>query len=189
MKKILLTLTGISGSGKTTLLRKLQEQFMFHKVITCTTRDPRLDDNEKDGVDYFFLSVEDFQAQVADGKFAENESFCGNHYGTRWAEIATDTTIPVAILEPKGAMNLPSLLESHDYEVIKVFIDCPMEVAIERISKRDSNIPDKLAKRIESIQTKEADWDQYNYDVIIPLNSTTEEVNSLIQQVIIDKTS
>jgi guanylate kinase len=186
MKDILITLTGISGSGKTTLLKKLEDNYAYHKVITCTTRDPRVDDNEKDGIDYYFLNKEEFKLQSSKDRFAENEEFDGNFYGTRWSEITCDKTIPVAILEPKGAQNLSELLKSNNYEVIKVFIDCPPEVAIERITKRDGGTPEKLEKRINSIKTKETDWDTYDYDIKLALGSTLEEVNELITGKIIE---
>ncbi len=186
MKKILITLTGISGSGKTTLLKKLEDEFKYHKVITCTTRDPRVDDNEKHGVDYFFLDKKDFKNQVSEDKFVENEEFDGNYYGTQWNQIDKQDTLPVAILEPNGAQNIRKTLQNHNYEVVRVFIDCPASVAIERITKRDANIPDKLERRLNSIKTKENDWHEKEYDVILPLNSTLKETHDLINNKIIE---
>lgn len=186
MKNILITLTGISGSGKSTVLRKLEEEHDYHKVITCTTRDPRPADNEKHGVDYYFLSKKDFKEQVNENKFVENEEFDGNHYGTRWSEIENKNTLPIAILEPNGAKNIKEILKDKNYEVINVFIDCPPELAIERITKRDASIPERLEKRIKSIKTKESDWHERDYDLRIPPTGDINLINQKITEAIID---
>ena len=185
MKHLLITLTGISGSGKTTMLKRLQEEHDFHKVITCTTREPRLADNEVHGEDYYFLSKEEFKDQVKKGNFVENEEFDGNFYGTRWSEISDDKTVPVAILEPNGAMNIKEILKSQNYKVINVFIDCPPELAIERITKRDASIPERLEKRLNSIKTKESDWHERNYDLRVPPTNDMKLVNKMIVNEII----
>jgi guanylate kinase len=183
MKNLLITLTGISGSGKSTVLRKLEEDYDFHKVITCTTREPRIADNEVDKVDYFFLSKENFENEVKNNKFVENEKFDGNYYGTRWSEIENKKTIPIAILEPNGAKNIKKILKDENYEVINVFIDCPPELAIERITRRDSSIPERLEKRLESIRTKEANWHTRDYDLKVLPDGNIK----LINQQIVDK--
>lgn len=185
-KKILITLTGISGSGKTTLLNKLEEEFEYHKVITCTTREPRKADNEIHGIDYFFLKKEDFKKGIEENKFAESEEFDGNFYGTPWSQLDNKNTLPVAILEPKGAKNIKEILKKHNYEVINVFIDCPPELAIERIKKRDETIPERLEKRIKSIKTKESDWHEQQYDIKIPPNGDIKIAHNLIKEKIIE---
>ena len=188
MKDIIITLTGISGSGKTTVLRNLEEDFNYHKVITCTTREPRPSENEVHGEDYFFLDKEDFKSQVKENKFVESEEFDGNFYGTRWAEINSETTIPVAILEPNGAQNMKELFsqKGSKYEVIKVLLECPKEVAIERITKRDSTIPERLEKRLNSLNYKETDWQDRDYDLRLPFGSDISKINDLIKEKILE---
>ena len=186
MKNILITLTGISGSGKSTVLKRLEEEHDYHKVITCTTRDPRPADNEQHGVDYYFLSKEDFKEQIKQNKFVENEEFDGNYYGTRWSEIENKHTLPIAILEPNGAKNIKEILKDKNYEVINVFIDCPPELAIERITKRDATIPERLKKRLKSINTKESDWHEREYDLRVPPDGNIDFINQKIIETVIN---
>lgn len=73
-KKIkLLALFGPSGSGKDTLAKILTRREDISEVITCTTRPKR--DYEKNGVDYYFLTVEDFTEKVLNGTMLEATSF------------------------------------------------------------------------------------------------------------------
>ena len=70
-----------SGAGKTTLVGKLKERFpLLSESVSCTTRAPR--GHEADGVDYFFLSKEEFFAKREAGLFAEWAEVHGNFYGT-----------------------------------------------------------------------------------------------------------
>lgn len=186
MKNLLITLTGISGSGKSTVLKRLEEEFDYHKVITCTTREPRKADNEVNGVDYHFLSKEEFKKQVKEGLFVENEKFDENYYGTQWNELSNKETIPVAILEPNGAFNIKDTLKNENYEVINVFIDCPPELAIERITKRDASIPERLEKRLKSINTKESDWHEKDYDLRVPPTGDIDLINQKTIEKIIE---
>jgi len=188
MKKILITLTGISGSGKTTVQRRLTEDYQYNKVITCTTRDPRPAENEVDGVDYFFKTKKEFEEDIKKSNFVEYENFDENYYGTPWSQISSKDTLPIAILEAKGAQNMKKLfsVENSEYEVIRVFLDCPKEVAIERIKSRDSDIPERLNKRLNSIEGKEANWHSLEYDLILPFGSSIDKIHELITGKVIE---
>lgn len=77
-----------SGSGKTTIVKHLlatHKKYGFS--ISATTR-PRRGEREKDGQDYYFLSIEEFKARIANGEFIEwEEVYGGNYYGTLKSEI------------------------------------------------------------------------------------------------------
>lgn len=76
-----------SGSGKTTIIRKILEQFdCFEFSISATSRNPR--EGEQHGVDYYFLTPEDFKSRVGNGEFLEwEEVYQGTCYGTLKSEI------------------------------------------------------------------------------------------------------
>lgn len=78
---VLLLVTGPSGSGKTTATREMLARFPeLSRVVTCTTRPPR--EGERQGVDYHFLSPDEFQERLALGDLLEHALVYGNYYGT-----------------------------------------------------------------------------------------------------------
>ena len=87
-RSLLIVVSGPAGSGKTTLCARLTSAApqTIRRVITCTTRAPRA--GEVDGVDYYFLKREEFEAQVAQGLFLEHATVHGNLYGPRLADVA-----------------------------------------------------------------------------------------------------
>lgn len=83
MNKKLFVISGCSGVGKGTVLKEFMARNSkeFILSVSCTTRAPRV--GEVDGVNYFFLSKEDFAKSVAEDKFLEHAEFAGNCYGTK----------------------------------------------------------------------------------------------------------
>ena len=83
MNKKLFVISGCSGVGKGTVLKEFMarntEDFMLS--VSCTTRKPR--PGEVDGINYFFMSVEEFQDCIKKDKFLEYAQFAGNYYGTK----------------------------------------------------------------------------------------------------------
>ena len=80
-EKILVILSSPSGVGKTTLTKKIQQKYNNFKIsVSHTTRQPR--SNEVNGVDYYFVSVEEFQKLIAKNSFYEYAKIYENYYGT-----------------------------------------------------------------------------------------------------------
>ena len=78
---IMVILSSPSGAGKTTLTKKIQQKYQSFKIsVSHTTRSPR--SNEIDGVDYFFVSKNDFSKLIKQEKFYEYAEIFGNFYGT-----------------------------------------------------------------------------------------------------------
>jgi len=78
-------LSGPAGSGKDTLLNEFFRLGGAAKTISATTRAPR--EGERDGVDYYFMSREEFEEQIANGRLLEYTEYCGNYYGTLKSEV------------------------------------------------------------------------------------------------------
>ena len=83
MNKKLFVISGCSGVGKGTVLKEFMARNSkdFMLSVSCTTRKPR--PGEVDGVNYFFLTPEDFQDCIKKDKFLEYAQFAGNFYGTK----------------------------------------------------------------------------------------------------------
>lgn len=157
MKNNPIILTGISASGKTVLQKFMVEKDGFVKVVTTTTRPMR--DGEVDGESYHFLSKDEFLKKKIAGDFIETNQLPSNNefYGTTYEALdhASAKGIPVLVLDYNGANKLKDDLPS-DFKPFIVFLDCPVECAINRVKRRSSSR--EAEERIESIKTTERDW-------------------------------
>ena len=79
-KGLLLVVSGPSGCGKGTVLKEVMQQQDLYYSVSLTTRAPR--PGEVDGVQYHFVSKEQFEKMIAQDEVLEHAEFCGNYYGT-----------------------------------------------------------------------------------------------------------
>ena len=127
----MILLAGPSASGKTEIAKILMKDFGIRKVVTHTTRSPRV--GEKDGVDYHFVSREDFERLSSAVQFVETTSFNGNLYGSSKKEVADDK---VLIVDPIG---LKTYLSLNDPRIVSFYFDTSEETRKQRmISRGDS---------------------------------------------------
>ena len=130
-----IVLSAPSGAGKTTIAQALlQRRKDVGYSVSCTTRAPRL--GEEDGVNYHFLSVEDFEARVGRGEFAEWAVVHGNRYGTLRATIeqvmAAGKHVVLAI-DVQGARQVVAAFP----EAVTIFVVPPsIEVLVARLTAR-----------------------------------------------------
>ena len=83
---IMLILSSPSGAGKTTLTKKIQQKYQNFKIsVSHTTRKPR--SNEVEGIDYFFISKDEFKKKEIAGEFYESAKTFENYYGTSKKKI------------------------------------------------------------------------------------------------------
>lgn len=140
-----------SGSGKTTIARAVVSKFsILTFTISAVTRAPR--GNEKDGVDYYFLSVEEFKKKIANNEFAEwVEVYPGIFYGTLKSEIErinNEGNIPVADIDVIGAQKLKAI---YGENALVIFVKAPPKEVKERLEKRKTDTPEAIATRIARI--------------------------------------
>ena len=138
-----------SGSGKTTIVRELLKRFpQFEFSVSATSRAPR--GQERDGVDYYFLSNEEFMNKVAEGAFVEwEEVYAGRYYGTLKSEI--DRIVAgghnvVLDIDVKGAMNVKSI---YGDRALALFIMPPsIEELRRRLESRATDAPEVIDERV-----------------------------------------
>ena len=109
-KGLLLVVSGPAGSGKGSVLSNVVNDGGYSYSVSATTRKPR--PGEVDGVNYHFLTKEQFEKHIADGDFVEYAEYVGNYYGTLYSEIKgkTDEGINVILeLEVQGAENVKKM--------------------------------------------------------------------------------
>jgi guanylate kinase len=147
----LLVITGPSGVGKGTLIRGLRERIPELELsVSATTRHPR--PGEEDGVDYHFLTQEEFEQRAAAGEFVEHASYSGNRYGTLRSELERrlKAGVPVVLeIEVQGARQVRSTLP----DAFQVFIAPPSVEALRaRLVGRGTDEPDQVDERLRTAE-------------------------------------
>jgi guanylate kinase len=163
----LIVISGPSGAGKTTLLKKLFERCgELSASVSATTRPPR--PGERDGVDYHFLSAEEFQRQRQAGVFLECYEVFGHGYwyGTLLSEVAPSLAAGKSIvleIDVQGAM---TVLERYP-DAITIFVlpTGPDELE-RRLRGRGTETEEAIARRLEVASRELACADRYRFQVI-----------------------
>jgi len=140
-------ITGPSGVGKGTLIRGLMERLPELELsVSATTRAPR--PGERDGVDYHFLSREEFDRRVADNEFVEHADYAGRRYGTLRSELEDRVSagVPVVLeIEVQGARQVRSSMP----EAVQVFIAPPsLEALRTRLIGRGTDDSAEVERRL-----------------------------------------
>lgn len=174
-------IAGHSASGKSTVLEQLCEKHDFVKLVTTTTREPR--PGEVNGVDYHFITKDEFKEQVANQQFLEHVEIKGNFYGSSLNEFNKDLNgkTPVIILDPIGTKEALSILSENGHEPVSVFVNESPETCIERVLNRPAE-PAEKQKRIHDIKNAEAGWSTYlDYDFkTTPLVSIEQNCSDIL---------
>lgn len=137
----MLILVGPSASGKTEAAKLLISKYNMKKLVTYTSRNMRL--NEVQGVDYHFISVEDFEKKIKEDFFIEYVNYNGNYYGTSKEGLDSDK---VVILEPTGLKHYLEVAK----DLVKIcYLRCPKEIRYQRMVARGDS-EEVINKRIDS---------------------------------------
>ena len=177
---ILFVVSAPSGAGKTTLVRKVIAQLPGVSLsVSCTTRAPR--PGEEEGVDYFFITRDEFNAMERKGRFIESAQVHGDLYGTPRANIERLERSEDLVLEidTQGARKIREAFK----EVVLVFILPPsLEVLQGRIRGRGGASEEAIQARLHNAQ-KELDQKAW-YDYIV-VNAEIEEAARELASIII----
>ena len=163
---IVLVLSGPSGSGKSTLARRLvaeHDGVVFS--VSATTRERR--QGEQEGVEYYFLSREKFQADIDAGLFLEHARVFGDHlYGTPRApvEAARGRGLDVALdIDVQGGVQIKKAIE----DAVMIFILPPSpEILAERLRARGREDEAAIQRRLQEVPEELGYADHYEYLVI-----------------------
>ena len=176
-----------SGAGKTTITKRVMELFpQLSFSISATSRPPR--GEEKDGIDYYFISKEDFKKKARLGEFLEWEEFYhGTLYGTLKEEVYRIQNlgkIPVFDIDVKGAVNLKKIYKDL---AILIFIKAPIEMIKERLILRNTETKEAIEMRLERVKeemTYESRSDRVveNIDLDKAVNDCKEIIEEFIRE-------
>ena len=160
-EKYLFVVSGPSGTGKDTIVaRLLADHPEIHHTISATTRAPR--EGEQDGVNYFFVSKEDFERKLQNDEIVEHTCYCGNYYGTLRSEIERhmrEKTPVILVIEVEGAGNIKRLYPG----ATTVFVLPPDIQELERrLRARGTEDEATIQKRLTRAQTEIANAIHYD---------------------------
>jgi guanylate kinase len=158
-------ITGPSGVGKGTLIRGLMERRPCLRLsVSATTRRPRA--GERDGVDYHFLSPEEFDRRVAAGEFVEHAHYAGRRYGTLRSELEERLRagVPVVLeIEVQGARQVRAAMP----EAVQVFIAPPSQQALrERLIGRATDDSEEVERRLQVAEQELAARPEFAHVVV-----------------------
>ncbi|MGI6206011.1 MAG: guanylate kinase [Anaerovoracaceae bacterium] len=162
----LFVVSGPSGVGKGTIIEKIMEKLGDSVMlsVSATTREPRTGD--VDGVDYYFLTEEEFVKRVEAGGFLEHAFVHGHYYGTpldpvmESVEAGRDVILEIDV---QGAMKVKETYE----EGVYIFILPPsIKVLRERLTGRGTETPQAVEKRMGKAMGEIGYLDRYDYGIV-----------------------
>jgi len=179
---LILILSSPSGAGKTTLAKKIIGiDSTFKLSVSCTTRKPR--ESEVNGVDYKFLSLEEFNRLKLKGLFLEHAEVFGNFYGTLKDEIKEIKKKGLNLIFDIDWQGTEQIVQSGIKDLVTVFILPPNIVELEnRLKKRAQNNKQEISERMYFAKKEISHWKNYKYVLINKdLQQTVDYLISIIQ--------
>lgn len=178
-----------SGSGKTTIVRHLlkQEKFNLEFSISATSRKPR--GLEKDGIDYYFISLKEFKNNIKNNKFLEwEEVYRDNFYGTLKSEVERIWSLKKHVIFDIDVVGGLRIKKKFPEETLAVFVKPPSvdELKI-RLKKRSTESEDKINMRIAKASVELATAPQFdkiikNYELDVALKEAEKLVSDFLKK-------
>jgi len=178
---LLIVVSGPSGAGKDTICNKvIEDSDNIWLSVSMTSRNPR--GNEKEGKNYFFVTKEEFEQKIKDGKLLEYTNYNGNYYGTpkdRLEDYLNRGIDVILVLDINGAINIKKLLPS----ALFIFIMPPdMETLKKRLIARKTESKEKVIARFTEAYNEINSYNKYNYVVVNDkIENAVSKVKAIIQ--------
>ena len=184
MKDMLVIVSAPSGAGKTTIVKKLLEAFPDLKFsVSACSRPKRI--NETEGLDYYFISSEEFRKKIINNEFLEwQEVYKGSYYGTLKNEVNriwNQNNYVIFDIDVIGGLNIKKM---YNDKALSIFIMPPsIELLEERLRKRLTDNEESIKIRVEKAR-KEMEFAN-NFDNIIvndDISKATDIAISLVKK-------
>tara|TARA_B100001057_G_scaffold9951_1_gene9420 strand:- start:5646 stop:6245 length:600 start_codon:yes stop_codon:yes gene_type:complete len=173
--KLLIIISSPSGAGKTSICKKITSRDKRIKLsVSHTTRSSR--DNEINGVDYFFISNDEFNKKILDQNFLEYANVFGNYYGTSKDNVKDLLSKDFNVLFDIDWQGAAQILNSNLAKIVTIFLVPPSkEAVLERLIERSKETGDNyeaIQKRMTEYENEMSHSSEYNYVLV---NDNLEE--------------
>jgi len=162
----MIILSSPSGAGKTTLVKKISKEKKYKISISHTTREPR--SNEINGVDYFFITEDEFQKLIKEKAFLEYANVFKNFYGSTKKQVFDNLEKGFNVLfdiDWQGAKQIRN--QKFNYEILSFFILPPSrEVLLQRLVTRGESKKETIKLRMDQFDKDVLHWADYDFVVI-----------------------
>ena len=178
-RPLIIVLHGPSGAGKDSVIARLRERTGIHRATSSNSRPKR--EGERDGVDYHFLSREEFQRKIASDDFVEHADVYGDYKGLERSELAGPLIEGQDVLirtDLNGARALRGLLRG----AVFVLLTAESRDALRaRLVARESESPESLARRLAEVDAELADAPNNDYVVENREGGLDDAVDELVR--------
>lgn len=173
----IIALIGKAGSGKDTMMHKVLERNPnLHEIVSCTTRPRR--EREVEGVNYFYLTPEQFGDKVLHDEMLEATCFNDWFYGTSYESLRSDVT-NIGVFNPAG---IESLLGRRDVIVHVFYVTAsPKNRLLRQLNREKDPDVDEIIRRYKADEQDFADLD-FEYDVLY--NEIYEDLNAGVEAIL-----
>ena len=165
-KGAIIIISGPSGCGKSNLLKEVYKNISdYYFSISTTTREPRV--GEINGVDYFFVSKEEFEEDIKKGNFLEYAKVHDNYYGTSLKPIIQALNEGKLVIFDIDVQGHHLVRKKMNDSVTSVFITTPsLKVLEERLNNRNSDSLEVIEKRVKNAKKEIEFFDEYDYFIV-----------------------
>lgn len=175
---LLVVLSGPSGAGKDAALDELARRgHRFHRVVTCTTRPPR--ENERDGIDYFFVSDAEFDELVRTGGLLEHAVVYGHRSGVPRQQVVDKLREGMDVYVRTDVQGAASIKELAPEAVLVFIAPASLEELEERVRARNSDDEERVRRRLATAREEMARQGEFEYVIVNEPGRLEETVDRL----------
>ena len=178
----IIVISAPSGAGKGTIIQELLKRDNKTRWLSVSATSREMRQGEKEGVNYYYITKEEFEKKIKDGYFLEYTNYAGNYYGTpkEYIKEKIDKGIDVILeIEIEGATNIKKLIP----EALFIFIMPPsLKELVKRLKGRGTESNEKILKRFHEAYKEINEVTKYNYVVINDeVENAVEKIEAIIK--------
>ena len=175
----MIVLTGASASGKTVTALDLQKRYGLVKAITTTTREKRV--GETDGVEYFFVTKEEFQKRLAENKFVESSLYNGNYYGCGVDQVSDNK---IVVLDPNGLHSFLKLKNKNIVSFLLIADEKTRKARMQSRGDKEENIKQRIINDVKDFSLEKIGKVDF---IINTENQSIEQTSDMIYKLYKEK--